>query len=65
MAVDRKDLGENIGGVNEAGKEDKTENQHLPTAKSGSILRFCHRCDHHGYPLAESIEGGVVDNWGG
>ncbi len=25
MAVDRKDLGEKIGGVNEAGKEDKTE----------------------------------------
>ncbi len=25
MAVDRKDLGESIGGVNKAGKEDKTE----------------------------------------
>jgi hypothetical protein len=25
MAVDRKDLGEKIGGVNKAGKEDKTE----------------------------------------
>ncbi len=25
MAIDRKDLGENIGGVNKAGKEDKTE----------------------------------------
>ncbi len=25
MAVDRKDLGKNIGGVNKAGKENKTE----------------------------------------
>jgi hypothetical protein len=25
VAVDRKDLGQKIGGVNEAGKEDKTE----------------------------------------
>ncbi len=25
MAIDRKDLGKTIGGVNKAGKEDKTE----------------------------------------
>ncbi len=32
-------------------------NQHLPTTKSGGILRLCHRRNHHGYALAEGVEG--------
>jgi hypothetical protein len=32
----------------------------LTTAKSGSILRLCHRRYHHGYALAEGMERGVV-----
>jgi hypothetical protein len=31
-------------------------NQHLPTAKSGSVLRLCHRRYHHGYALAVGME---------
>ncbi len=32
----------------------------MTTAKSGSILRLCHRRYHHGYALAEGMERGVV-----
>jgi hypothetical protein len=39
--------------------------QHLSTAKSGSILRLCHRRYHHGYALVESMERGVVGDRGG
>jgi hypothetical protein len=55
--VERRSL---LGGtkVGEGGRE---LNQHLPTAKSGRILRFCHRRNHqHGYALAKSVEGSVV-----
>ncbi len=35
--------------------------QHLPTAKSGNILR---RRYHHGYALVEGMERGVVGDKG-
>ncbi len=34
--------------------------EHLPTAKSGSILRLCNRRYHHEYALAEGMERGVL-----
>ncbi len=47
------------------GSGERELNQHLPTAKSGSILRLCHRRYHHGYALRESMEGGVGDDGDG
>ncbi len=47
-------------GVAKVGEGERELNQHLPTAKSGRIFRFCHRRNHHGYALAESVEGSVV-----
>ncbi len=52
-------------GVSKVGEGERELNQHLPTAKSGRILRFCHRRNHHGYALAESVEGSVVGERGG
>ncbi len=42
------------------GERELELNQHLPTAKSGRIFRFCHRHNHHRYALAEGVEGSVV-----
>jgi hypothetical protein len=52
-------------GVAKVGERERELSQHLPTAKSGRILRFCHRRNHHGYTLAESVEGSVVGERGG
>ena len=46
--------------VAKVGQSERELDQHLSTAKSGSILRVCHRRYHHGYALAESMEGSVV-----
>ncbi len=123
VAIDREDFSEEIGGVDEAGEEDKAEkvlahpllqpvethvyrlgllranrgsrktdsafvidkkkgrgllglgvakvgecerelSQHLPTTKSGGILRLCHRRNHYGYALAEGVEGCIVGSGG-
>jgi hypothetical protein len=37
----------------------------LPTRKSASVLRLCHRRYHHGYALAVGMEGSVVGDSGG
>jgi hypothetical protein len=47
------------------GEGERELDQHLPNAKSGSILRLCHRRYHHGYALAEGMERGVVGGVGG
>ena len=54
-------------GVAKVGYSGERElNQHLPTAKSGSILRLCHRRYNHGFALADGMEWGVVgDRRGG
>ena len=45
-------------GVAKVGEGERELDQHLATAKSGSILRLCHRRYHHGYALAEGVERG-------
>ncbi len=47
-------------GVAKVGEGEREFNQHLPTAKSGGVLRLCHRRNHHGYALAEGMEGCIV-----
>jgi hypothetical protein len=38
--------------------------QHLPTTKSGGILRLCHRRKQYGYALAEGVGGKAVGGKG-
>jgi hypothetical protein len=52
-------------GVAKVGKGERELNQHLPTTKSGGVLRLCHRRYHHGYALAVGMEGSVVGDSGG
>ncbi len=52
-------------GVAKVGEGERELNQHLPTAKSGRILRFCHRRNHHGYALAKIEERSVVGDRSG
>jgi hypothetical protein len=52
-------------GVAKVGEGERELNQHLPTAKSSSVLRLCHRRNHHGYALAVGMEGSVVGDRGG
>ncbi len=49
-------------GVAKVSEGERELDQHLPTAKSGSIIR--HGRYHHGYALAEGMEGGVVGDRG-
>ena len=51
-------------GVAKVGKGERELNQHLPTTKSGGVLRLCHRRYHHGYALAEGMEGCIVGSGG-
>jgi hypothetical protein len=51
-------------GVAKVGEGERDLDQYLATAKSGSILRLCHRRYHHGYALAEGMERGVVGDKG-
>ena len=51
-------------GVAKVGEGERELDQHLATSKSCSILRLCHRRDHHGYALAEGMERGVVGDKG-
>ncbi len=47
------------GGVTVGGGQSELD-QHLPTAKSGGIFHLRHRRNHHGYALAEGMEGSIV-----
>ena len=53
-------------GVAKVGECERELSQHLPTPKSGGILRLCYRRNHDGYALAEGVERGVVGDrgWG-
>jgi hypothetical protein len=51
-------------GVAKVGECERELSQHLPTTKSGGILRLCHRRNHHGYALAEGVEGCIVGSGG-
>ena len=51
-------------GVAKVGKGERELNQHLPPPKSGGVLRLCHRRYHHGYALAEGMEGCIVGSGG-
>ena len=44
-------------GVAKVGECERELSQHLPTAKSGGILRLCHRRNHYGYAMAEGVDG--------
>ena len=46
-------------GVAKVGEGERKLNQHLATTKRGSVLRLCHRRDHHGYALAVGMEGAL------
>ncbi len=52
-------------GVAKVGYGERELNQHLPTTKSGSVLRLCHRRYYHGYALAVGMQGSVVGDRGG
>ncbi len=52
-------------GVAKVGEGERELDQHLPIPKSGGVLRLCHRRYHHGYALAESMEGCMVGSGGG
>ena len=48
-------------GMAKVGEGERELNQHLPPPpKSGGVLRLCHRRYHHGYALAESMNGCIV-----
>ncbi len=47
-------------GVAKVGECECELSQHLPTTKSGGILRLCYRRNHYGYALAEGVEGCIV-----
>jgi hypothetical protein len=61
FVIDKK-KGRRLLGVAKVGEcECERElSQHLPTTKSGGILRLCHRRNHYGYALAEGMEGCIV-----
>ncbi len=46
------------------GECERELSQHLPTPKSGGILRLCHRRNHYRYALAEGVEGCTVGSGG-
>ena len=51
-------------GVAKVGQRKRELGQHLPTTKSGGILRLCDRLNRHGDALAEDMEGSVVGKIG-
>ncbi len=61
--IDKK-KGRRLLGVAKVGECERELSQHLPTTKSGSILRLCHRRNHHGYALAEGVEECIVRSGG-
>ena len=50
--------------VAKVGECERELSHHLPTTKSGGILRTCHRHNHYGYALAEGVEGCIVGSGG-
>ena len=52
--------------VAKVGECERELSQHLPTTKSGGVLRLGHGRNHYGYALAEGVERGVVGDrgWG-
>ncbi len=63
FVIDKKKGGRLLG-VAKVGECERELSQHLPTTKSGGILRLCHRSNHHGYALAEGVEGCLVGSGG-
>jgi hypothetical protein len=51
-------------GVAKVGECERELSQHLPTTKSGGILRLCYRRNHDGYALAEGVKGCIVGSGG-
>ena len=46
------------------GECERELSQHLPTTKSGGVLRLGHGRNHYGYALAEGVEGCIVGSGG-
>ncbi len=46
------------------GECERELSKHLPTTKSGGILRLCYRRNHYGYALAEGVEECIVGSGG-
>jgi hypothetical protein len=55
-----KKKGRGLLGVAKVGQGERQLSQHLPTTKSRSILRLCHRRNHHGYALAAGRRRGEM-----
>ena len=51
-------------GVAKVGECERELSQHLPTTKSGGVLRLGHGRNHYGYALAEGVEGCIVGSGG-
>ena len=63
FVIDKK-KGRRLLGVAKVGECERELSQHLPTTKSGGILRLCYRRNHYGYALAEGVEGCSVGSGG-
>jgi hypothetical protein len=63
-SLSKKKKGKRLLGVAKVGECERELSQHLPTTKSGGILRLCHRRNHYEYALAEGVEGCIVGSGG-
>ncbi len=63
FVIDKK-KGRGLLGVAKVDECERELSQHLPTTKSGGILRLCHRRNHYGYALEEGVERFIVGNGG-